>query len=845
MVAFLNGDYASALLICQGLSPVEKKVEATAISRGFPDPWPDFYSGEHLWQLPILEADAARRVQEKPYASVLESGQPPEGPDRITALIRDLELVLVQQEMNPGEANVYDDPIVQALIKEGDAAVEPLLKCLVEDDRLTRSRYTSGMWFDGPIIPVYEAAYVALFHILDVSFPVIENDSADYRLKRDPRHLSRDERKALAAKLQAVWDKTKGKSMVDNAFLALQDDNAGADAWLHAVDHIVQPADGSITSYKLISPTVMYHPHADGVPFVALGEALRAKVNPSVGDLVIKRFEQLLVVNTTDPTLLPKLLLALADWDGKAHLDDLRKMAHELDARFVQQTGKRSVEVNVTLCERRLQLGDQTALSDYAAFLESLTVVDWRPNSDMSGYFEMMWENPDHPMMVAAAEKIFAEKDSLWQRLSDHGYVPSADLLKTPMVGVAPFREEVERELEERTVCGTVKLYENGNVDLKRNNSTTQEPSLRWELDPLAPAVGTEASYRLCDYVAFRLSQADGFPACRPYWPLARRDKAVAACRVILHRYGDDFRQRASDPAFSNSFTDVVQIHLPKLGHPATPDDVERGRAIFSLAGNVRVCRMPDFPIAAWRPSQKMDPQPATTNYPDGTSKNITIYNTQGRVWQAEEVQIDGKWQRYYGFVGRYQIEKVAAAEIRFSYEGAGGNITKELNGTLEGPSDMDRSQISLDFAVHRFPELGSPLPVKITVSNGSALDQVVPGALTLPAGATKALPSGVSLELTYSDRIPPAVQRFSNPPFDFGTWQKVALRKEVLVVENKAPGPMLNPTGDYVVLNSDLRDFFDLNRAGSYRLTALFRVPGQPDHKSNEFSFSIIDAPH
>ena len=842
MQAYLAGDNAAALAICQSMSPVKENVEATAASRGLPNPWPDSYSGEHLWQLPILEADAKRRLEEKPYTPVLESGQPSEGADRITALIRDLELVSVHQTMNPGEASVYDDPVVQALIKEGPDAVEPLLKCLIEDDRLTRSRYTQGMWYDGPIIPVYEAAYVALFHILDVSFPVIEKDNADYRQRRDPRHLSPDERKALAAKLRTTWDTIKGKTRNDSAYLALQDDNAGTDAWLHAVDHIVQPADGTITPYKLIPPMAWYHPHVDGSPFTPLGEALRAKENPSVSDLMIKRFGQLLTTPPTDPVTLSKLLLALADWDGKAHLADLRKMAHELDTRFAQQTYGRSVEVNVTLCERRFKLGDETALSDYAAFLESLTVDDWKPNVDMSAYFEMMWDHPDNPAMVVTARKIFAEKDSLWQRLRDHGYSPSADLLKTPMLGVAPFREEIGRELYDQSICGTATIYENGNVEVKRNNSTTQEPSIRCDLDPLAPASGTEVKYRLCDYIAFRLSKIDGFPACQPYWPKAKRQEAVAACRVILHQYGDNCRQRAGDPAFDNSFINVVQMHFSKLDHPATPNDVKQGRAIFSLSGRVRLCHLPDFPVSAWRPGRKTDPQPGTTSYPDGTHKATTLYTTAGRVWQAEEVEVDGKWERYYGFVGRYQIEKVPAAELRFLYEGADGNITKEINGTLEGPSDFDRSQFNLDYAVHTFHQLGLPLPVKITVMNGSGHDEAMPAGLTLPVDAGKALPAGMSLELSYTDKIPPKIARFSEPEFKFGTWHDLPLRKEVRLVENKVPGPTLSPAQNYDVLAIDLRDFFDMSRPGTYRLKADFHVPGEKAGTSNEVTFSVAE---
>jgi hypothetical protein len=114
--------------------------------------------------------------------------------------------------------------------------------------------------------------------------------------------------------------------------------------------------------------------------------------------------------------------------------------------------------------------------------------------------------------------------------------------LKTPLIGLAAYREEVERELGNTTDRGSIKLFPNGNVALTRNHSTTQEPNILSTLDPLAPAAGSEVSFRLCDYDTFRLSKVDGFPECQPYWPLEKRDEAVAACRAMLRQYGDNFQ---------------------------------------------------------------------------------------------------------------------------------------------------------------------------------------------------------------------------------------------------------------------------------------------------------------
>jgi hypothetical protein len=188
----------------------------------------------------------------------------------------------------------------------------------------------------------------------------------------------------------------------------------------------------------------------------------------------------------------------------------------------------------------------------------------------------------------------------------------------------------------------------------------------------------------------------------------------------------------------------------------------------------------------------------------------------------------------------------VPAAEIRFSYQGADGNVTKEIGGSIEGPQDYVQGQINFSSATRNFSQLDSPLPVKVKISNGSGFDQVVPQALIIPLGAKMTLPQGISLALSYSDKIPPKVASFSEPPFNYGSWQDVPLRKEVQIEASNTPSPTLIPTQDFTVLDiPDLRDFFDISRSGSYRVHALFHVPGESAGKSNEITFSVANTVH
>jgi hypothetical protein len=661
--------------------------------------------------------------------------------------------------------------------------------------------------------------------------------------------------KFLAGKIRAYWDRYKSVSLADRWYATLQDDAAGTDAWFLAVNNIVQPTNVSTT------PRTMFGggwSSGGGLPqkapVVLQGESLRAKTNPSVSDLIIKRFNQAIAQSASDKNIsfdpVGKLILALATWDGKAHLDNIREMAQAFHARFPHEQGAfvSTLQTEAMIFRKRLELGDPRALQDYADWLMAINPIEWC-NFDLTNPFQIMWHYPNDPIIRQAAEKIFDGENSRWSPLNRvrplNDSATLSDLATTPLIGLVAFRREVIRRLADTSLDGTAQLDGKSNVGGMLNDDGHQNFSLgSCQDDPLAPTKATTLSFRTCDWFAYELSRLDGFPRIGLYWPQAQRDAAVAACKAVLMQYGDAFQAHPQDPYDESVYgsQDRARAAFPKFDHPATPDDVKLGHAIFALSGTTRICHLPDFPIEAWRPDRKTDPSEGSETTAEGTSKSIIMYNTEGRVWQAEEVLVDGKWERYYGFVGRYQLEKVPAAEIRFSYQGADGNVTKELSGTIEGPQDYVQGQPNFSFATHNFAQLDSPLAVRVKISNGSGLDQAVPAALMLPPGANKELPQGISLSLLYSEKLPPKVSSFSEPAFNYGAWQDVPLRKVVQISASNTPGPILNPTQDFTVLDIDLRDFFDMSRPGTYQAKALFHLPGQAAKKSNEITFSVAD---
>jgi hypothetical protein len=414
------------------------------------------------------------------------------------------------------------------------------------------------------------------------------------------------------------------------------------------------------------------------------------------------------------------------------------------------------------------------------------------------------------------------------------------------MLGFASFREQALAGLDDTKVIGVARKWPSG-VHTRMNDEGS---------DPNPPQNPPPAvDVRVCDYYANKLAGAEIFPACELDSPQAKRDAAIASDKALLKQYGAAFGSHSTPLAriaANRAPFGSAQPWFDKLDHPATSQEVALGRAIFSLDGTTRVCPMPDSPLYAERPLSPQDP----TSWSDGTH-----YTTDGYVWQAEEVMVNGKWERYYGFTGRHQIEKVPASEIKFP-AGAPWTwapVTEPFDATIDVPEQNQwRSTAYSGYAV----AVDMPLVVMVKTHNNSGLDQQIPAAFSVPDGAARILPPGITLHLTYSDKIDPVV---ANPPsqpepsfglfgggrtpFDYGSWTEVPLKKGITVGDGKAPGPILAAGSDLTLLQIDLRDFFDMSKPGTYRFAATFQVPGEkpPDSKeeyrpSGSIMFTVLD---
>jgi hypothetical protein len=500
-----------------------------------------------------------------------------------------LDEVAARQWGQPGGVAIGDAALVKALVKEGKDAIDPLLRCLAEDARLTRSVQFGRSFHRGrTIIGVYSAAYAALGGILRSG--QFGEGTSHYDLTTG----GMAGRRAIAAKIRAYWEKHRDLSVWERRYRILADDDATPKQWLEAAKGIVRPVDVEVT---FGSGWVTVPRRKPGeIPKLG-GESLRDKRRPTVAELMAKRVDFLSdhgAPGTRRDFAMRKacdLALILARWDVVAARPVLRVQMNRCRERMTGHGEKVSTAIerfasyigNFTL--ERVRGGDESALAEYAEWIRTMS-----PRSIKSFRFDELkplWRHPDHPATAEAAEWLFNDDKSPWTPLlrsrEDGGSYRPGRLLVTPLVGSAGFRMYLQKELADRSPAGSATLVEKGRLKVSFDGAWTNSAP-RWGGDPLAPELGTEVAFRRCDLFAWELSKLDGTPMCELYWPEAARDEAVAACAAFLTSHGDRFRYNKAHRELGRGMrTEKARMTFARLDRPATTDAVRRALAIFSL----------------------------------------------------------------------------------------------------------------------------------------------------------------------------------------------------------------------------------------------------------------------
>jgi len=831
LAAHMRGEDCLALVDAKNVLALQPKVDAVLTQHGIPtdqsNDVPAKSHFEYLARLTKVIADSEDRIQRPPMPldSILKIANQEQ---RIRALVGHLNEVAMRQWSQPGGINLAADSTVQALIREEDPAVDPLLDCLEKDHRLTRSiHFWRDSSTDRKLMGAHEAAYVALCSLLDHSF--FEPGS----LTDDVSSLDADQRKALAKSVRDFWQKYKSFSREERWFAELADDRADADTWVQAAANIMRPSniaqDRASMAASPFTITRLEDKH-EVVPGPPAGQMLRKHHDPSVSDLLARRLKSLSRGGddeaNSDIRMAAALAQMLADWDGASEKQALSAFSERLRTRFLRtrdtDAGRALIPQMVSLYEKRAETDDQTALSEYASWIARISPTEISETEET--LFEPFWKNLGNADLAQTADRMFNGAGSEWnplykpQRKSIAATVDK--LMETPIVGIPAVRTQFDRELDDRAELGIVRV--SGTTDSGGLNITLPwteiGTGMKDPADPLRPKDEHDHPFRTCDWIAYQLAAIRGFPRFELYWPSDERDAARHRVRDFLRKYGARLEWSPVQDRLKE-FMQPASLTFPLRDRPATAAETETVQAIFFLPEPSRIWNGVKLPIKAKMLSLHSLPLISQTVDATGKSTYLHEWQQEGYVWQAEETLSKGKWQRYYGFVGPAFVGKVPAEEIEFpdvewwSPKLLGNGVAWMLRSADRNPEQ----KISVaDFNAGKLP------PMTIVLRNAAGLSREAPTDWFHPAEG--ALRDGFALRLERA-----------NGAEQIGGWTAVPLK--LMRFKASSAQATLSPTEQRTVATFQLEKLCELHEPDVYRLTLAVE---QSDDESSSVMFEL-----
>lgn len=629
LCAHLRGDDALALQSARQLAAQRRSLENLVRKARLKANDRRLFHLAFLEPLHRLLADQERRER---------SGRMSWATTEISKLIENLDELKVIQWGQPGGVDLTTASVAQELIAQGDEAVPYLLDVMENDNRLTRSVSFQRDFFVGrQLIGTADVAYAVLN---EISGPLL-GSAADLS-------AGSNRRAALVRQVRQHWGRRSVREQAEQQLAVLKNGKATPQQWGEAVRNLM----------------VSVSPKDNFVP----ADSLRDLKSPSLSEVLGSRVELLSAIERASPLdverrpieLLQRLQVAtemvihFERWDARAARSVLRRLWKRVTAPRVTKllstvrsstpdTARPPFE-DLRIFPTRLALlrvrgGDMTALDDYALWLPTVRPSDF--SSRLSALCEPLWRYPGHRSLVAVSNILFSGKPSLWNPLIDPNRAQASDEIQAiagPLLTVPAFRAQVLRQLRGWAVCGTVEVSPAGKFTAR-----TAHGKFEGTIPPISNTtpVATKGDFRICDFYAWQLGVIKGAPHCELYWPFERRDRVVDSVTRFLQTYGTRLKPVANN---SNRVEILpARLEFTALPRPATPDDVKRGQAIFTLqgVGATRATKMKLPTRARWK-----------------NKADVLI-------WQVEEVSDGVRWHRYFGVVTESELRRVPSEEIQ------------------------------------------------------------------------------------------------------------------------------------------------------------------------------------
>ncbi|MDI1483797.1 hypothetical protein [Polyangium sp. y55x31] len=517
--AHVRGDDELALASLRGVARIGPALAAHAASLGADEATVQGFAAPAG---PLLVDQERRAAQPTKGPKGLPSPLPADPAARVAALVAALGEVHEPAFGRHGaQAQVLEDPILQALLAEGEAAVLSLAEALANDERYTRS-----IW--------YEAHGIELLTVRDVAELALDSLAADLPVAPAPPDETKQQK---AERFREAAERFKSIPTDERWFRDLADDTAGPLRWVQAATRIVGPTDAPRRSPDASDFLALFL-RVDGPPKPRFA-GLSSRKNPSVTELLARRAKQLADMmghGYLKASCEMGLLLAL--WDPKGAARALREGTGSLRNGWEDIKDPAAAD-DLRQClavffVARAASGDEKAFDEYASFIREIDPATVPPRAgELRTLLAPLTLRPTRPSIVAAGRAMFATKTSPWATRFRRG--ERDDLLDPSLLRIPGMRELVLPALEDRAAIGSIELDEFGGAEWGGVGEFDRSHEQVDPRDPGAAPPNTKMPLRFCDRVASVLAGRIGSAApFRMYWIEPRRDDAIAALRTFV-----------------------------------------------------------------------------------------------------------------------------------------------------------------------------------------------------------------------------------------------------------------------------------------------------------------------